>query len=248
MDKLALSVTKKKEIMKIVQKEIEDWIKPFATIVGDSIEVDEKLKEENPFRYFLRLTIPNIFESYAVVLHSFWRNKKISKEEIRESNNNDRELPEEDFDRIKWKEFFANKGKEFKFENAYKSTIDFYKQFNQMDNELFPGEGAMDEEHLNSLIEIIQKIYGNQEIEVFYILLSTKDWEKDRIYKGKISDLNQLFNNEELILTPSLIYPKDKNWVVNTDYDLPFSFIGGEKKLIDELVSRNEDEIYELKY
>ena len=171
--------------MKIVQKEIEDWIKPFATIVRDSFKVDEKLKDENPFRYFLRLTIPNNFESFAVALHSFWINNKIPKEEVRESNNDD-ELPEEDFDRVKWKDFFANKGKQFRFEEAYKSTSDFYKQFSQMNNELFPGEGLMDKEHLNSLIDIVQTIYGNQDIEVFYTFLSTNDWEKDRIYKGKI--------------------------------------------------------------
>jgi len=242
-----LSVIKKRK-MKIVQKEIEDWIKPFATIVGDTIEVDEKLKGENPFRYFLRLTIPDNFESYAIALHSFWINNNISKEEIRESNNDDEELPEEDFDRVKWKDFYATRGKEFELEKAYKSTSDFYNQFKQMNNELFPGEGLMDKEHLNSLIEIVQKTYGNQEIEIFYTFLSTKDWEKDRIYKGKISDLNQLLDNEELRLTPSLIYPKHKNWVVNTDYDLSFSFIGGESKLINELVNRNKDEIYELKY
>lgn len=233
--------------MKIVQKEIEDWIKPYATIVGDTIEVDETLKVENPFRYFLRLTIPNNFDSYAVALHSFWINNKIPNEEIRELNY-DEELPEEDFDRIKWGEFFSKKGKVFEFEKANKLIINFYKQFNQMNNELFPGEGLMDKEHLNSLIDIVKRIYGNQEIEVYYNLLSTKNWKKDRIYKGRISDLYQLFDNEELQLTPSLIYPNDKKWVVNTDYDLPFSFIGGERKLIDELVQRNENEIFKLKY
>lgn len=235
-------------MMKIVQKEIEGWIKPFATIVGDTIEVDEELKVENPFRYFLRLTIPNNFDSYAVALHSFWINNKIPIEEIRELNNDDEELPEEDFVKIKWNDFFSKKGKIFEFEKANNLTLNFYKQFNQMNNELFPGEGVMDKEHLNSLIDIVNSVYGNQEIEVYYNLLSTKDWDKDRIYNGRISDLHQLFDNKELILTPNLIYPKDKNWVVNTDYDLPFSYIGGERKLIDELVQRNENEIYELKY
>ena len=60
--------------------------------------------------------------------------------------------------------------------------------------------------------------------------------------------VQELFEIENLRLTPSLIYPKEKNWVVNTDYDLSFSFIGGTKELIGELVSNNQDEIYELKY
>ena len=40
------------------------------------------------------------------------------------------------------------------------------------------------------------------------------------IYSGKISGLPKLFEIDNLRLTPSLIYPKEKNWVVNTDYDL----------------------------
>jgi len=234
--------------MKIVQKEIEDWIKPFATIVGEVIEVDEKLRDENPLRYFLKKTIPNKFESYAAVLHSFWINKTISIENIRESKEEDEDLPEDDFDRINWKDYFANKGKEFELDNLYKSSTNFYNQFNQMNNELFPGEGLMDKEHINSLIDIVVNKYGNQDIEVFYTFLATSDWEKDRMYVGKINDLNELLENEELRLTPSLIYPKDKKWIVNTDYDLPFSFIGGDNELISKLVMQNENEIYEIEY
>jgi len=200
--------------MKLAQKELEEWIKPFATIVGDLIEVDEKLKAENSLRYFLKKTIPNKFESYAVALHSFWINKAIPIENIRESKDEDEDLPEDEFDRVKWNNYYAHKGEPFDIKNLYKSGTHFYKQFNQMNNELFPGEGLMDKEHLNSLIEIVLEKYGDQEIEVFYTFLATSDWEKDRMYSGKITGLNKLLGNEELRLTPSLIYPKDRKWVV----------------------------------
>ena len=217
-----------------------------ATIIGELLDVEEKLRKTNPLKYFLRVTVPNNFESYAIALHSFWVNNKIPALELEETENE--ELPEDDFERVKWKKFFELKKVKFELENAYKSSSEFYSQFRQMNNELYPGEGLMDKEHINSLIEIVLKLYGNQEIELFYTFLATTDWEKDRIYQGKISKLYELFDNEELRLTPSLIYPKEKNWVVNTDYDLSFSFIGGTKELIGELVSNNQDEIYELKY
>jgi hypothetical protein len=234
--------------MKLIQKEIERWIKPYATIIGASLDVEEKLRKTNPLKYFLRVTIPNNFESYAIALHSFWVNNKISALELNEIIDEDEELPEDDFERVKWKDFFELKQAKFELESAYKSSSEFYSQFKSMNNELYPGEGLMDKEHINSLIKTVLKLYGNQEIELFYIFLATTDWEKDRIYQGKISELHELLDNKELSLTPSLIYPKEKNWVINTDYDLSFSFIGGEKGLIKELVSKNQDEIYELKY
>jgi len=234
--------------MKIVQKEIEEWIKPYATIAGESLNIDEKLRETNPLKYFLRFTIPERFDSYAIALHSFWVNNKISKSEIRELSIGDEDLPEEDFDRVKWKDFYTFKEKKFDLKNAYKSSKEFHRQFKQMNNELHPGEGLMDREHIESLIEIVLKLYGSQEIELFYTFLATGKCEEDEIYQGKTSELNQLLGDETLRLTPSLIYPKEKNWVVNTDYDLPFSFIGGERKLIEELIYQNIDEIYELEY
>ncbi len=117
-----------------------------------------------------------------------------------------------------------------------------------LNNELLPGEGLIDKEHLEHLSEIVQELYGDQEIEVFYNLLSTTDWKEDKLFQGKISELITLSDNTELNLTPSLIYPKDKNWAVNTDYDLSFTTIGGEAKLIQRLIESNVNEIYEIKY
>ena len=234
--------------MKIVDKEIEDWIKPYATIIGDSLNVDEKLRETNPINYFLRVTVPKEFDKYAIALHSFWINNKIPNGKIRYSVNLDEDTPEEDYDRVKWKDFYTLKNENFDLQNFYKSPSKSFNQFEQLNNELFPGEGLMDIEHIKSLIETILDLYGDQEIELFYTFLATSECDKDRIYNGRISELEKLLNSKELHLTPSLIYPKERNWVVNTDYDLPFSFLGGESELISRLVNKNRYELYELKY
>ena len=230
--------------MEIVEKNIEDWIKPFATIVGDKLNVDESLKETNPSEFYLRLTLPSQFESYAIALHSFWINHNIPIEKVVTNENSNEEFPEEDYSRINWKEFCLKKGREFdlnrELNSRIKHTVSYDKQLN---NELYPGEGLMDKEHILSLTEVVNETYGNQVIDAFYTFLSTKNWEKDLIYSGQISELPKLFEIENLRLTPSLIYPIERNWVVNTDYDLPFSTIGGEREFVSELSKRNPNEI-----
>lgn len=233
--------------MNRVDKEIENWIKPFATISGEKISVDETLRETNPSNFFLKLTQPNCFESYAIVLHSFWVNKKIPKDKIIEIKDTDCDLLEEDFERLTWKQFYETKGMKFNLNKVISNSIKSFP-FHQMNNELYPGEGMMDIKHLESLTEVVNELYGNQEIELFYTLLTSTNWEKDLIYSGKINDLLSFIEENDTIYTPSLIYPKEKNWAVNTDYDLSFSTIGGESKLIDKLVNQNKDEILKTTY
>lgn len=234
--------------MKALKKNIEEWIRPFATIVGEGVNVDESLKKSNPMKYFLHLTIPNQFEKYAIAFHSFWINPKVPTNEIKESHNDDEEIDEDEYNRVTWKDYFLMKGKDFTLEQAFHNSEEFYKQFKQMNNELFPGEGLFDKEHILSIINTASDIYGNQDIEAFYVFLATHDLEENKLYECKLSELENLLTERNLRLTPSLIYSKDRKWIVNTDYDLPFSAIGGEGKFIDKLVRENNGEIYELKY
>jgi hypothetical protein len=235
-----------RKTLELTEKDIEDWIKPFATIVGEQKEYDLELRKQNPAEFFLKLTLPNNFEDYAIALHSYWINYNVPKNEIKENGNSGEDFPEEDFSRINWKDFYQRKEVDFELNSSILNSVEWKRPFKQLNNELFPGEGLLDEEHLNSLVETIMEIYGNQEIEIFYTFLSTNDWEKDLIFTGRINDLPNLINKENLRLTPSLIYPKERNWVVNTDYDLAFTTIGGETKFINELVRKNKNEIYQI--
>lgn len=236
--------------MKLVKKDIEDWIKPYATLVGNkATKFDEKLRNSDPIKYFLHTTIPNRFEAYAIALHSFWVNPKILLKDIKEGV--DDEICEKDFERVSWEEFFKRKGLTFKLADVYKSPGEFYGKFNLLNNEVFPGEGMLDKQHIDSIIEIATGQYGDQEIEVFYVYLafeySDADWNS-KLYEGKLSTLSHFIKNTGITLTPSLIYSKSKNWVVNTSLDLPFTTIGGERKFIESLVMRNQNEIFEIEY
>lgn len=233
--------------MKLIEKDIEDWIKPYATIVGDKKDFDADLRSKNPSEYFLRMTLPDSFQAYAIALHSFWINNKVPKDKIIVRELSKEEFLEDDLTRITWKSFYEKKYLEFGLNKAILESVADIPSYNkQLNNELYPCDGLMDKEHLISLVEVVSKIYGNQDIELFYTLLATKNWKKDLIYSGKISELPKLLKMENLILTPSLIYPKERNWVVNTDYDLTFSTIAGETLFISELAKRNPNGIIKI--
>jgi len=244
--KLVVILANKNRIeMKLIEKEIDDWIKSYVTINGD-IKVDENLRKSDLINYYLKITIPNIFESYAIIFHSFWINNKIKKEKL--NIDIDDEDDEKDFERINWTDFFKSYNHQFKIENCLEIKEKISSENGQFNNELYPGEGLCDKEHLISLKSQILEIYGVENIYVYYTFLSTENWKSDKLYFGKITEIEELLNDNELRLTPSLIYSENKNWVLNSDYDLPFSLIGGEKKLIEKLVKENHNEIFEIQY
>ena len=80
-----------------------------------------------------------------------------------------------------------------------------------MNNELYPGQGIIDEATLKILSNTILKKYGNEDIEIYYIFLTIANMEEDRMFKGKISELSDLLKTEETLNTPSLIYSIQKN-------------------------------------
>lgn len=234
--------------MRLINKKIDDWTEPYVTIYGSNQVQDKDLKSINPVKYFLNLTQPNIFQCYAISLASYWIYETNNIQEIKVNiNESEGEFPEKDYNRISWRDFYKYKNVEFDLNKAIIDAVEWKRPFGkQMNNELYCGEGLMDKEHLISFVNTVLSIYGDQEIEAFYVFMATEKYEEDELFVGKISELPHLLNNKTR--PPSLIYPKEKNWLINTDFDLPFSTIGGECKLINQLVENNREEIYKVEY
>ena len=187
--------------LELIEKDIANWIKPYATIVGDNLSVDLKLREQNSSEYFLRLTQPNNFEAYAIALHSFYINIDIPEDKIILRDLSDIEYPEVNLSRISWKEFYERKGQNFNLNMAIFDNIEDWTPYNkQQNNEIYPEEGFIDKEYLLSLVEVVNDCYGNQEIELFYSNLATTNGEKDLIFSGRISELPTLLKNNKLRL------------------------------------------------
>jgi hypothetical protein len=69
-------------------------------------------------------------------------------------------------------------------------------------------------------------------------LLATLEWTEDLLFEGTLDDAS-LFPDEVpgVRLAPTHWFPKDRSWLVCTDYDLTFTLIGGSEKLIDGLLN-----------
>ena len=232
--------------------EIKNWIAPYLTVTGDTPEVNKILKDTNILKYFQELTLPNIFEKYAIILHSFWI-FNLTKNQIKRLNlegkdilNSEPEFPENEYNSISWCNFYKFKNADFELKNAVENSVDWKFPFKQMNNELYPGEGIMDNKHLLEISSLGLKYFGDENLEVYYTFLATNNWDEDKMYRVKTSELINLIENEDTEKTPSLIYSIDKNWAINTDIDLQFSVIGGNENFINELINNNPDEIYAI--
>ena len=232
--------------------ELKNWISPYLTVIGKTPAVDKNLKDIDILEYFRKLCLPNIFEKYAVILHSFWI-YNLSESQISRMNlnpneilNAEQEFPEDEYNAVKWIDFYKLKGMNFELKEAIKDSINWRFPFKQMNNEMYPGDGIIDEEILKIFGNTILKKYENEEIEIYYISLATANMEEDRMFKGKISELSELIKSEETLNTPSLIYSTEKKWAINSDYDLQFSIIGGEESLINALIQTCPDQIYSI--
>ena len=104
---------------RINTQELKNWIEPYLTVKGIHPKIDSKHREKNIIDFFKQLTIPNIFESYAIILHSYWIYdlpfQKIKENNLKGSDieNYEPEFPEEDFKPINWKAFYEYKNLEF---------------------------------------------------------------------------------------------------------------------------------------
>ena len=93
--------------MKHIQtEELKDWISPYLTVTAKRLDVLKSLKQTNILKYFQELTLPNIFEKYAIILHSFWV-YNLPENEIKQINikvdenlNCDCEFPEDDYNAV----------------------------------------------------------------------------------------------------------------------------------------------------
>lgn len=237
---------------RINKEELKDWIRPYLTINGKYPDVDEKLREINILKYFSEITLPPNFEKYAIILHSYWifslSENQIERMEFEETKflTMEQEFPEDEYIAVSWNDFYNLKNVNFELHNAVKDSVDWRLPFQQMNNELYPGEGIIDKEHLKLISETCLKHYGNQDIELYYIFLATNNWEEDKMFEAKISELMDIIENENTERTPSLIYSIDKKWAINTDIDLKFSIIGGEENFLTELIQMSPKGIYQI--
>jgi len=99
-----------------------------------------------------------------------------------------------------------------------------------------PEEGYLDITSIASLIKVLQPHTGANRC-LFHCWLLTTDELESLVFEGDLADA-VLFPHDVpgVHSTPTHWFPEDRRWFVNTDYDLPFTLVGGSQSLIDDLV------------
>lgn len=234
--------------MNEMDKILPDWIARQASL-GPNVEVDTELNDDNAFWFFLTACCPLIFEKYAVILHPFWINHKAKREIESGIKLKEEDLKDSDYESLTWKDFFNRYNFDFQFESAYKTKQQLESKLRKPawpDYVWAPGEGDCEFADLINVCKDIIQIYGDCDVNFFYCLLKTNDWESEILLQDKLSHLDTLYKNEKLRDSPTAIYPDSKEWCIVSDYDLPMTFIGGSADLIDKIKKRTDIEIFDI--
>lgn len=227
---------------------LPDWIKRQASL-GPNVSVDGEQTDDNSFWYLLTVCCPLIFESYAIILHPFWINWKVK--ELVESGfiYTEEQTYKRDFQRVSWREFFKIFDRDFDFDTANLTQSELKEEISKKEWPVYiwyPAEGDCETLELKFVIKTLVDLYGNQPVNYYYCLLKTESWDKEIIYNGSLTEFDQLKTMDDVRDNPTAIYPDDQSWCIVTDYDLPFTYIGGSKELIHRIIQTNDFDIYEI--
>ncbi len=74
------------------------------------------------------------------------------------------------------------------------------------------------------------------------------EFDENTIYTGALTELVDLYDDDDLPGSPSNIWPDDKAWFIYTDYDLWATKVSGSADLISRLAADPELETVSLSF
>lgn len=226
---------------------LPEWIATHASL-SDQVDLDDGIEyaPNERLQYLLTLFCPLIFESYAIVFHPFWikTEKYLSHNHLQPNNK------EFDYKAISWPNFFKLYEEQFDLSSAVtvqeRISLLLLKDQQWPEHISFPAEGDMDNIQLQRIRDVILSLYGDIEVNYYYCLLKSTDWSNEIIYIGKLSALEELWDQDDIRDNPSAIYPDTKEWCIVTNYDADITYIGGPQELLDKLTSLEGCDVYQI--
>lgn len=239
------------QLNEIIQN-LPDWYKTYITYYyqykcklmnfADTMDSSSQLK--NRYWEAMAYLIPYQFEDYAIVLHQPTASNKM----------------------ITNIESYAYSRQEiYKFLNIQfgSELIDDLEAYSVADAAMWRNEKRTDlftdDLELNGMCNpkqfdyIVSKIASFSKDLVIYhydilkCITHSLDFEiasselEYRLFQGHILNYSDLVNTTKINTQPTGFFSIDGSWAVITDYDQPYTYIGGKKSLIDSLLSSNHD-------
>ncbi|MFJ7969707.1 hypothetical protein [Streptomyces sp. NPDC096324] len=162
------------------------------------------------------------------------------------------EHPGPGWERLRWAELAARIGDPVVPQGMYPCHRCFpsWKRagFGQ-DSVEWPAEGSLDRPTWDQLIRFLTA-HSPQGPDTaclaYYNPLVTRDFEKGQVRSGRLGDAQRLFDNPDILYTPSNLWAVDRSWVVFTDYDLWGTKVCGPRPLVEALLADPEIEAIRL--
>ncbi|MDQ3858873.1 MAG: hypothetical protein M3327_10585 [Actinomycetota bacterium] len=114
-----------------------------------------------------------------------------------------------------------------------------------------PAEGSLDREQYVRLVDHLASLTpggDDASCTAFYAMCAVREFDEHVIYTGKLKQLVELYENEELPGSPSNFWPDDMSWFVYTDWDLWATKVSGSRALVDGLTADSDLETVSLKF
>lgn len=150
--------------------------------------------------------------------------------------------------RIKWIELAKQ------YNIPFKKTIHLNSLINHFPQKSFPkylvglSEGILENHENFELVKLLEPFCNNENCYFYYDSLVLGNPEREDLHFGKLSNMAELISNGKMTLgySPTYVWPIDKSWCFNTDWDLSFSVIGCSRKVAEILLSSEVLETIEV--
>lgn len=94
---------------------------------------------------------------------------------------------------------------------------------------LGPDEGILDEHDVTALISIFSASSASSNCYFRFAEMPYIGTDEPLLYSGQLEQLLQFLKDTNRQFTPEYWWPEDRLWCVCSDYDLPFTIVGGPK-------------------
>lgn len=245
------------ELERINDLSATDWIRK---------KVDSLENFESRGGNYVTHCIPNVFESYCKVFHNIYEDtsindKTVTWDDLHKQKPVDLEDPVQkvlndattvygrDFDhdnviRVRWKVLAERYNLLFHDEMNVDSFSRNFPTGSWPRYLIGPDEGMLDgstcKEIVRSIAISTSDFDLSQECFFLYDLIATATYDSDLLYNGPLKSIFDTYQLDEVSSTPTYWWPTDQKWLVCTDWDLPFTLVGGSGAFIGKIMSNPE--------
>lgn len=216
--------------------------------IRDASQVEWILRSLNENGTRVSNLLPHGYDAYCKILHPIYESiddEPVSSKEVVTLLKSREPFPKDRFRRLSWSTLFK------RYNLVWTPEISNYS-FNQWPkNVMAPYEGWLEQDLAIALVQLLAAATGTQDCYFYYDVLRTVFFDqKELLFKGKLADVLAL-NGGDIELksvgpSPAYWWPEDKSWCLNTDWDLHFTLLAGNRDLVDNILASTALESVEV--